>query len=98
KFDRFAFRIPGLDFDGLWASNVRVHFGEAQAAFGADSGIAERFDLWVDQNQRHEGSNIGGRASNLQGGRPIFGRANVNDGELEALANLLGGQTDAGGL
>ena len=94
----FTLFIGGVDFDGFGAGDVGVDFRETQATFGAELIVAEQLQYWIDEDERHVQGRVHGLAIDFHDGGPVLDFANIDDGKLEGVADLLGGETDTGGI
>ena len=92
--DCFALAVQRGDVDRFGAPNLGVDFGKAEAAFSAIDGFVDGGPLGIDQDQRHDRDGIGGLAVEFESRRAIDGIADVDDGELERFADLLGGEAN----
>ena len=95
KFKGLEILVQRLDLHKFRPGNFPEDFRETEAAFRGFGGFAEGFDLGIDEDERHERFHLYRFAIYLQRGGAVFGIGYVNDGHLERLADLLGGQTDA---
>ena len=95
ELDGLALVVDSPDFGQGGTFDFAVDFREAQAAFGSGDGFASGLDGGVDENQGHDGGDVGLFAVQLEGGRPVSDAAEVQDCQLQSQADLLGGQADA---
>lgn len=97
EFHGLSVLIRGPNFGGFRAGDVSIDFWKAQATFCAGYDGAEWGDVRIHQDHRHVLIGVYGLAVDLEGGGTIFDIANIEDGELQSMTHLLGGEPNAGG-
>ena len=96
ELDGLSVLVGGADLGGFGAGDIGVDIGEAEAAFGAVDGGAEGFDVGVDEDHGHVWVGVDRLAIDFEGGGAILDVTDIEDGELEGMADLLSGEADAG--
>ena len=87
--------VEGRDLDLRWAHDLSVDLRETEAALGALLWLTDRTDHRIDEDQRHEGIDVGGVTLEPQLAGAILDSAKVEHRELDGMADLLCGQSDS---
>ena len=95
ELERAAVQRARLHRDPLGAGDIERQAGKAEAAFVADDLGLGRLEHRVDQDQRHVVLGIDRLALDPHLARAFLDAGDVDDGDLQRLADLLRGQADA---
>src|SRR3954447_787810 len=87
-----SFSIERFHIHHLRPDDIREYFGEAETSLWPGRRFADRRDLWIDQNDRHELMHISGRAVQFERGWAVRDSTHIDDRQLERYPHLLSRQ------